>query len=383
MKNGQLEILIVPSWYPSTANAIAGKFIREQALALSQFCSVTVLHRTTAAETLPIFDEKVNFSLREIIVTDRKWGSEATDYLAYILRMITLARELKHKKFSPDIIHVHEYYAGFAGIAISILFGSSFVISFHHSRIASLKIRGLRKLMVKISAHFAKRVISVSSFLKKSLCALNIPSSKISVVPNTVDTNFFTPRDISNASADEIHILCIGALRDIKRVDKIIEAFANARTENPKLFLHIVGDGALRESLESLTERLQVDDSTIFHGVITGDILRILIYNSSFLVHAGCETFGVIFIEAAACGKPVVAFEHGAASEIVSPDIGVLAKADDVKSLTEAILYMANNYASFDPFKLHNAVEAQYSYSTVGKQLEKIYRDVIKSDNAI
>lgn len=124
------------------------------------------------------------------------------------------------------------------------------------------------------------------------------------VVHPPVDLEFFTPSDVDRTDAG----LVVSALVPHKRVDLAIRAFSDRGWR-----LKIVGDGIERRPLE------RVAGPTVeFLGRVPDDLLRELYRTSRLLVVPGREDFGIVAVEAQACGLPVVALAEGGALETVS-----------------------------------------------------------------
>jgi glycosyltransferase involved in cell wall biosynthesis len=123
------------------------------------------------------------------------------------------------------------------------------------------------------------------------------------VVYPPVDTAYFTP----GRAASEGYYLVAGALEPYKRVDLVIEAFSGGPRR-----LVIAGRGSLAGELRRMA-RPPVE----FLGEVSDAELRELYRCCRALVFAGCEDFGMVMVEAQACGRPVVCFGKGGAREAV------------------------------------------------------------------
>ena len=107
--------------------------------------------------------------------------------------------------------------------------------------------------------------------------------------------------------------LHVGRLDPEKQVDLVIEAFSGARTEVPKAELVIVGDGVDKPRLEKLAQRLGISDSVKFLGrVLPPDLYELYRAGDVFITASEIETQGIVLIEAAATGLPLIAVDAGA-----------------------------------------------------------------------
>lgn len=97
-----------------------------------------------------------------------------------------------------------------------------------------------------------------------------------------------------------------------------------------------------------------------------------------FVLPSLYETFGIVYAEATASGKPVIATNNGGQTEIVNEKVGLLVPLGDNKSLIKAIEYMLDNYCQYDPNDLFAYAKSKFLYEVVGRKLTKIYNEVIK-----
>jgi glycosyltransferase involved in cell wall biosynthesis len=147
---------------------------------------------------------------------------------------------------------------------------------------------------------------------------------RAAVVYPPVDTVFFHP----GASMPESHFLIVSALVPYKRIELAIDACATIGAP-----LRIVGDGPERGNLERRGGR-----GVAFLGPLTGERLRDQYRRARAVLLPGEEDFGIVPVEAQACGIPVVAFGKGGALETVKEnETGVLFSELTVASLADAL----------------------------------------------
>ncbi len=147
------------------------------------------------------------------------------------------------------------------------------------------------------------------------------------VIPPPVDTGFYTPAPEGAASA-EPYFLVVSALVAYKRIELAIEAF-RGRAEP----LLIVGTGPSKARLEALAPK-----NVRFLGWLPDDELRRLYRGCRAAILPGVEDFGIVPLEALACGAPVVAYGEGGALDTVKDgQTGVLFQEPTAPSLSRAI----------------------------------------------
>lgn len=146
-----------------------------------------------------------------------------------------------------------------------------------------------------------------------------------SVIYPPVDTDFFTPSD--GQDRKDFHLV-VSALVPYKRVDLAIGAFNAMRRR-----LVVIGDGPLRKKLER-----EAGPTIEFVGKASNEEIRASYRSCRALVFPGEEDFGIVPVEAQACGSPAVAFGRGGALEtVIAGRTGVFFKEQSVEALRAAV----------------------------------------------
>jgi glycosyltransferase involved in cell wall biosynthesis len=162
------------------------------------------------------------------------------------------------------------------------------------------------------------------------------------IVYPPVDTVFFHPAPVS----PENHFLIVSALVPYKRIDLAVSACTRMG-----MTLRIVGEGPDRPRLQS-----QAGPEVQFLGALPDEAVRDEYRRARAVILAGEEDFGIVPIEAQACGRPVVALARGGALETVCDgETGVLFDTPDVEALSTALERVTS--IEFDPTRLRQHAE--------------------------
>ncbi len=164
--------------------------------------------------------------------------------------------------------------------------------------------------------------IGISQFIKNRI--KNCYNREATVIYPPADTSFYTPSP--TASSD--YFLVVSALVPYKRVDIAIEAFNGSG-----LPLKIVGTGPLEKKFKAMAKK-NID----FIGWADDTSLRNFYQNCKALIFTSEEDFGIVPIEAMACGKPVIAFKKGGALETILENVtGLFFPEQTAQSLLNAL----------------------------------------------
>lgn len=386
--NTKRHVLIIPSWYPQTANDVNGSFFREQAIALfkgnnkvgiikPEFRSVKSFN---AIFTKPYGlrfenDEGVNTYRyhtlnvypRMPVLSFKRWVDVGEKlYMEYVK---------KHGK--PDIIHVHSMLpAAFLADRIKNKYGVPFIITEHSSSFARELIPKKIIEMLRLPVGNSSFRIAVSDRLSLLLTE-KFTGSTWKYVPNLVSDKFFNHVEVSECRKD--FIFCsVNYLTNNKRVDLQIKSFFHAFKGDKKVFLNIVGDGAQKKELMKLVKNLGVESQVNFLGHLSREsVLNEMACSDAIVLSSEYETFGVVLVEALALGKPVIATKCGGPESIVIPDVGYLVEVNSEEKLSWAMNDMKNNIDRFDPKGIISYCKVNFSEVSVVNKLNNIYNLVL------
>jgi glycosyltransferase involved in cell wall biosynthesis len=173
-------------------------------------------------------------------------------------------------------------------------------------------------------------------------------------------------------------------LSDVKRQDLLIQAFAAITKTRPKLHLVIVGDGARRESLQTLANDLGVQKAVHFVGY-RNDRERFLRAIDLFALTSESEGMPLAILEAWAAGLPVVASDCGGIPDVVTADRnGLLFRSGDVSALIDCISRAVDDaqLCKLISETGNMDVKTKYTLATMVANYERVYREVV-DENAI
>lgn len=159
--------------------------------------------------------------------------------------------------------------------------------------------------------------------------AFSIDRAKISVIPNFVDLDRFKPERNCRwrkciAPNGERVISHISNFRPVKRVDELVRAFAVLRAHDIDAILALVGDGPELPKAEALARELGVREHMKVLGKMN-NIEDVLQASDVFMLPSRAESFGLVALEAMACGVPVIGYHAGGLPEVVEDGVsGIL-----------------------------------------------------------
>jgi len=302
-----------------------------------------------------------------------------------------------------DVIHLHYPFIFGAEMiwAVSKVRKIPYIITHHNDLIGD----GLRRYLFDAYSTISTRLLfhgarkfAVVSLDHAASCRLTPLFRKrwsdVVEVPNGVDPNLFRPglngtqvRQEHVISDDARVILFVGALdraHYYRRVDLLISAIRSLREPYPHLL--VVGDGDQLATYKNLVAELEINANVHFLGKVTHQDLP-LVYATADLVVLPSqiqESFGLVLIEAMACGKPVIASNLPGVRSVVSDgEDGLLVKPGDVVDLAEKIQTLLDDPQLRREMGQRGRakVEAKYAWPKVIDRLEAVY-DLVLAEGA-
>lgn len=243
--------------------------------------------------------------------------------------------------------------SGVAAYLLSRVTGVPYFIFAHGYDVASCGNGGLTGSLKRAVIEGAAVVIANSGFTK-TLVKASAPGASTVVVNPCVDLKRFGDGhgpDISRDSGERV-ILTVGRMVESKGHDTVIRAIPEVIRSFPEARYYIAGDGVTRGACEELADKLGIADNVIFAGEIGEDELirnyrasEIFIMTSRYLRKTGeVEGFGIVFLEAGACGKPVIGSRSGGIPDAVIDGVtGLLVEECDVKGVAGAIIRLLSD----------------------------------------
>ena len=174
---------------------------------------------------------------------------------------------------------------------------------------------------------------------------------------------------------DQKVVLFAGRLSYLKGVDILLKAAKLYEKEN--IITVIAGNGALRKDLKKQAKELALEN-VYFIGHKSQNTLRKL-YNIAdvFAMPSRMEAFGLVAIEALACGTPVVCSKAGGMKEYINKNVGQLVKTEDAKDLAKKLIDVINNSERYDKLELEKYAKENFVQEKSINKLINIYNNEI------
>ena len=411
--NSNIRIMVLPSWYPPRG----GEFFREHGMALAaEGLDVTAIAvipssiRThgvknyVTGQDIPKSSGNPTIapgSFREVYKLYRTIPClYKANIVGWVRNAVSLAGQWIRQHGKPDLIQVHSsIWAGVAAARIKKQYGIPYVITEHRSRFVfntpeaqDMFLTWHRPLLHEAFTN-ASRIVTVSDSLQPKI--LDIAGSAIRHKPitihNMVDTRFFSPattsksegsfqffRSSTSKSEPPFRFFCLAHLEPVKGIDTLIDAM-KLLIEDDSINCQLVigGDGSQRHVLEEQVSRLGLQQQISFTGALLREEVRDQLHQANaFVLPSRFEAFGVVFIEAMACGLPVIAGRSGGPESFITDDCGYIVEPDKPRELAKAMKSMIHNYHSFNRDTIWNYAINRFSPKAIATEYVTLYKEI-------
>lgn len=210
-------------------------------------------------------------------------------------------------------------------------------------------------------------------------------TAPVEAVSNGVDLSAFkagsaNPKILKKYRLPKEYMLYVGRIDPEKQLSLVLKAFAEALKEVPKARFVIVGDGVDKANLERLVKKLKIGGAVTFLGrVLPPDVYDIYRGGLFFATASEIETQGIVLIEAAATGLPLIAVNKGAVAEICkNNENGFLCEPKDVDAMAAGMVKLFNDKDLRKKYSAKSLELAQkHDITNTLTRFEEIYAEVI------
>ena len=364
------------SGYPFTKKRFGvSQYVHELCCALArQHVECHVLSMHSKAESTPVYNNI--------------WAHTVERRAIHYLRPQIAANELELRveQLAPDIINLHGTTLPYARVACDCRKRYPVLATVHgdvvqESGYKSSPARLLSKLfaipLMKKTLMQVQDILVLSSHMKNKVAQYT--QGQVYVVPGGVDTTQFYVSLAVDSHASS-YILFIGRLHRVKGTDLLLSALPQVIGGAAPFLVYLAGTGPEQRHLVRVAKKYGIQDRVKFLGHVSGRHKVELIQQAAFVVMPSWyESFGLVALEAMACGKPVVAARTGGLASIVRHrETGLLYDPGNVDQLTECLVeLLLHPKLRCEYGRVARQVAESYSWSRIADQMIAVYRECI------
>lgn len=329
----------------------------------SQGCNVIAVSLYT--EHTPITDRLERAGIRVEYLEKKKGFDFST--------IVKLYRLIEKEK--PEVVHTHIYAARYA-LPVAVFCGIPSKIHTVHN-VAQQEQAKAGKIVNKfLFRHCGVVPVALSEEVKKTVEEVyEIPTQQIPVVFNGIDLSKCQVKD-DYAKKENFKILHIGRFMDVKNHGLILRSFAQFVKQHPDAKLQLLGEGELREEMEQLAKRLQIESSVEFAG-LQSNVYPWLHNADVFILPSKFEGMPMTLIEAMGTGLPIIASAVGGVPDMLTDGKNALLIRPESTELCKALEKL---YKAADVRKQLGTEAKEKSVAFSNDSMAKQYIEIYKNN---
>lgn len=291
------------------------------------------------------------------------------------------ALEEEIASFDPDVIHCGHIWLQAAYAAD---YGVPLIITAHGTDLIGFKESERFRDYAKKAFDAAFAVVTISRESTQIVEELFGASDKVHFIRNGYDPNEFYPEDVSVDEALEFFgvpakydtiISFAGKFAHFKGIDILLNAIAIYERDDVATL--IAGDGDLFDEMNELARKLGLKHAYFIHNQPHQDLRRLYSAAMMSLLTSRNEPFGLVAIEALACGAPVIASNQGGPLDIIKPNVGLLFQSENPEDLAREVQLVLDGEITFDREEVARYALENYSQDASINELIELYESAL------
>ncbi|MDT8858815.1 glycosyltransferase [Alkalihalobacillus sp. MEB130] len=328
----QKRVLVLSNMYPGVKSSTFGIFVKNQVQALRD--------HGAKVDVVAVSDPDMNKP--NVLKKYLKWATETFFTLLF-----------KGRRY--DVVHAHYVFpTGMLALLFKKWFKTRMVVTAHGGDINRMakKSPRIKQWTTKILQE-ADHVITVGQDLHREIHdEYQIPKEKLSVINMGVNLTVFQEHEVCEARQvlgikdTEMPIVFVGNIIREKGIMELLEAYKILKAENDNLSLYLVGNAKLasfKMEVEQYVKDHQLQDVHLHPAVPQSEVAIWMSAADVFVLPSHMEGFGLVAVEAMACGTPVVGTKVGGLQTLLADDHGVLVEDQNAASLAGGISSVLEN----------------------------------------
>lgn len=292
-----------------------------------------------------------------------------------------------------QVLHAQGYFSGLLCLMLHAVTRRPFIITIQSADFTIYHSEVKFNWLIRLQAWSEKQIYkhatvahAVSNDLSKHFANQGRPNSVM--IPNGVETKIFQPLSFEEKEKmrqklgikTKFLVSCLSRLQEKNGTHDLIAAMKVLRDKRTDVSCVIIGDGVERVRLEKMVTEFNLRDTVIFVGDIEhAEVSPYIACSDVFVRPSLAEGFGIVYLEAMACGVPAIGTPVGGIVDFIEPGkTGLLCKVSDPNDLAAKIEQLLNNPTLTQSIvkESFQMIAERYSWKAIAERIKKLYLEV-------
>jgi teichuronic acid biosynthesis glycosyltransferase TuaC len=393
----RFKVLVLSRNYPNSVLPLLGLWAEGIVRSCAKFCEMKVVSPVPYCPPLPGLPEAYArfrrieprrqdgfaevFHPRFLVPPGHRFHS--LESFMYYWSVVGLADRIR-REFPFDLIHAHFVFPdGYVAAKLGQRYRVPVIITEQAAWHPWMENYPLVRRKALWAFEHCAFLVAISQAHRKTIAQYTGESSKLRLIPDSVDGSVFTLPENGFRPANN-QVLFVGVIRHVKGVDILVRAMRLLADRGRDLKLVLVGESFYEgyrrdyEQVRQLVREMGLESHMAFAGMQPiGELVRTIQQSALLVLPSRRESLGMVLAEALACGTPVVATRCGGPEDIVNDRVGVLVPPEDPAALAEGIAQVLDRRASYDPARLRAYALENFGMEAVGSRIEALYCEAL------
>lgn len=229
-------------------------------------------------------------------------------------------------------------------------------------------------IIEKLAVLMPDKIISISKHTTHKLKNELNSKKPTYTVPNGIEFDLITKIKPAKEKSD---VIFVGRLMSHKNVDILIKSIKLIKEKNPEIKSLIIGDGPEKKTLEALTQKLNLEKNVKFLGFLKSndDVYALMKSSKVFVLPSTREGFGIVVIEANACGIPAITINHkdNAARDLIEEGKNGFVCQLNEEEIVKRIIRILINTSGLNMKKVCMDLAKKYDWDKIVDEIEGVY----------
>lgn len=372
------NVLVLPDLFPKNDKDWVGVFVVDYIKAILPHTTPWVFYSRLSGGDQVAKKERFDGEFDVYRWSYKKQINKLLKPIFYLLWFKSTVNQILSLKKKVDLIHSHgAILNGTVAYLLSKKLQVPFVITEHTNPLSKISDSFVKRNWATFILNRADKIFAVSNHLKNEMIAMGIKDEAIEVSFNPIATDLFKAKKTISKNN---RILFVSRLEPYKGGLRSLKGFHLLMSKTKEWHLTICGEGYEKKVIVEYINEFELQDFVTLKGVLTKPEYARELHMADFLIFPSLhESFGLIPVEAMACGLPVIATNATAMPEYINENNGILLQTSAPEEIRDAMFSMIQGFYKYDSAGISKEMVDRFGMENFGKMLLRNYKSAMEN----